>query len=387
MTHSMQRSDAARRRRLDGDGALRRRVGGGGVRAREAAASGLGANNAVLPEEVPDGFDAYRAPLSALRDAKTIAVVCDEPVVERAPVVELWLKAARRAGATITYGAPDGAGRRARHRRRRHVGASRATTSTTCRAHRTAAASPTRGAPPGTASRSTRAAPLRHLGRRGRDEPGVRAMAAEAELVIGIGMFEESFRGLADLVLPSTSYLERDGTTVNLEGRLQRQRRTVPAPVPDVLAWIAKLAERFEVEVSPHVPVVFDEISRALLRRHHLRRGRRAGLAAAARSCRARRRRRSKPASKGLRLVAYRPLFSGAAVDRTPELGVPAPDGRGPALARGRERSAGSATARRSPSRRTAPRSSCAHASRATSPPGPFGSPRPTPETSTRRWR
>ena len=70
---------------------------------------GVGANAAVLPEEVPDWGDAYRAPLSALRDAKTIAVACDEPVVERAPVVELWLKAARRKGATITYGAPDGA--------------------------------------------------------------------------------------------------------------------------------------------------------------------------------------------------------------------------------------------------------------------------------------
>ena len=51
--------------------------------------------------------------------------------------------------------------------------------------------------------------------------------------MIGIGMFEESFRELADLVLPGTSYLERDGTTVNLEGRLQRQRRAVLAPVPD----------------------------------------------------------------------------------------------------------------------------------------------------------
>src|SRR5439155_26115518 len=89
----------------------------------------------------------------------------------------------------------------------------------------------------------------------------VRAMAAEAEVVIGIGMFEESFRGLADLVLPGTSYLERDGTTVNLEGRLQRQRRAVLAPVPDVVAWIAKLAERFGVALSPHPSLIFDEIA------------------------------------------------------------------------------------------------------------------------------
>ena len=36
-------------------------------------------------------------------------------------------------------------------------------------------------------------------------------MAADAEFVLGIGMFEDSFRGIADLVLPGTSYLERDG--------------------------------------------------------------------------------------------------------------------------------------------------------------------------------
>ena len=31
--------------------------------------------------------------------------------------------------------------------------------------------------------------------------------------------------------------------------------------MPDVVAWIAKLAERFGVELSPHVPVVFDEVA------------------------------------------------------------------------------------------------------------------------------
>src|SRR5437667_7145606 len=36
---------------------------------------GLGANGAVLPEEIPDTLDAFRAPFSALRGAKTIAVL------------------------------------------------------------------------------------------------------------------------------------------------------------------------------------------------------------------------------------------------------------------------------------------------------------------------
>ena len=287
---------------------------------------GLGAHAAVLPEEVPDWLDAHRAPLSALRSAKTIAVLCDEPVVERAPVVELWLKAAARAGATITYGAPDG----------------------DVEALVTDHAGPTFGAanvyylprtPNGRGVADAWAAAgegepsdekprvLVISGDEAATDPGVRAMAAEAETVIGIGMFEESFRGVADLVLPGTSYLERDGTTINLEGRLQRQRRAVLAPCPDVLAAVSKLAERFGVALSPHVPVVFEELAGRCF----------GGVAFGAIGETAE---LPPPAEReavsdtfnvsdtkdGLRLVAYRPLFSGAAVDRTPELHFQRPD-------------------------------------------------------------
>ena len=81
--------------------------------------AGLGAHGAVLPEDVPDGLDAFRAPLSAIRDAKTVVVLCDEPVVERAPVVDLWIKAARRNGAHVTDRAARRAGRRGRPDQRR----------------------------------------------------------------------------------------------------------------------------------------------------------------------------------------------------------------------------------------------------------------------------
>jgi predicted molibdopterin-dependent oxidoreductase YjgC len=142
-----------------------------------------------------------------------------------------------------------------------------------------------------------------------------------------MGMFESSFRGVADLVLPGTSYLERDGTTVNLEGRLQRQRRAVMAPVPDVLAWLAKLGERFGVELSPYTSLVFDEVSAKCF----------GGIAfadvgeTAELPPRAQREEVSDavPVSDtfdGLRLVAYRPLFSGAAVERTPELQFQRPE-------------------------------------------------------------
>src|SRR5205823_9035688 len=51
---------------------------------------------------------AFRAPLSAIRDAELIVVLGDDPVVERAPIVDLWLRKARRAGAEIVEIGPAG---------------------------------------------------------------------------------------------------------------------------------------------------------------------------------------------------------------------------------------------------------------------------------------
>jgi NADH dehydrogenase/NADH:ubiquinone oxidoreductase subunit G len=288
---------------------------------------GLNAHNAVLPEEPvePGG-----SPLSALRQAKTIAVLSDVPVVERAPVVDLWIRAARRAGADVTYVPPKdavdavvtddpakAAGVRAAHTYVLPL---------TPNGHGIADAWSAAGdedpsdATPRVVVISGDEAALNE---------DVRAMAAEAEVVIGIGMFEESFRGLADLVLPGTSYLERDGTTINLEGRLQRQRRAVLAPVPDVLAWIAKLAERFDVELSPYASVVFDEIAaKCFAGLAFAEIGEQAALPAreATPTPVGAKPAQAKPDKEALRLVAYRPLFSGAAVDRTPELHFQRPD-------------------------------------------------------------
>jgi len=58
-------------------------------------------------------------------------------------------------------------------------------------------------------------------------------------------------RALAALVF-SDSQARRD---------LERMRRAVIPPVPDELAWIAKLAERFGVALSPHAAMVFEELS------------------------------------------------------------------------------------------------------------------------------
>jgi anaerobic selenocysteine-containing dehydrogenase len=86
--------------------------------------------------------------------------------------------------------------------------------------------------------------------------------------------------------------------------------------------WISGLAERFDVGVSPYAAGVFDELSDLIYD----------GLAFSAVGERAPLPERAPPETqpsepqpreprpKGLRLVAYRPLFAGPAVERVPEL-------------------------------------------------------------------
>jgi predicted molibdopterin-dependent oxidoreductase YjgC len=157
--------------------------------------------------------------------------------------------------------------------------------------------------------------------------PDVRALAEQAEHVIAMCMFATAARGLADLILPGTSYLERDGTYVNLEGRVQRLRRAVVPPVPDELAWLSKLADRFGVHVSPYPASIFEELSALLYdgmpfgeigetAQLHPRKPAEEPLPAP----------EPEPRTGGMRLVAYRPLFAGPAVERTPELQFQRPE-------------------------------------------------------------
>ena len=298
---------------------------------------GLGAHDAVLPEGVPDGLDSFRAPLSAIRNASTVVVLCDEPVVERAPVVELWIKGARRNGATILSSLPaepipgavlvtDDADRATAYAQA--CGAEAAFyLPRTPNARGVADAWSAAGDGEGSDAQPRL---VIISGDDAASDPAVRDLAARAELVIGIGLFSGSFGDLCDLILPGTSYLERDGSTVNLEGRLQRQRRAVIAPCPDELAWIAKLGARFGVEISPHASSLFDEISavcyggiafgeigvQAVLPP----RAEAAASASVASPLEV-------PTGSGLRLVTYRPLFSGPAVERTPQLHFQGPAG------------------------------------------------------------
>jgi NADH-quinone oxidoreductase subunit G len=308
---------------------------------------GLDSHQAMLPEEISGALDAYRLPLSAIRDADVVVVLGDVPVVERAPVVDLWIKSARRAGAKLVHDADDPA----------IAGAERVVLV---------------WSGPGGRGGATVAQLAEKLGLAGRegcgafylpgtpngrgvadawaaccDEEGeavesigllvvsgdeaaadenVRALAEQAEATIVLSMYGGLAAGWADLILPGTSYLERDGTYVNLEGRLQRLRRTVEPPCPDELEWISQLAARFDIDVAPYAAAVFAEVSerdygslpfgevgeRAPLRGYPEAQEHVAREALPEPQQRARR--------GEIRLVAYKPLFSGAAVERVAEL-------------------------------------------------------------------
>ena len=169
-------------------------------------------------------------------------------------------------------------------------------------------------------------------------DPGVRVLAEKADATITVTMFHSLAVGWADLALPATAALEREGTSMNVEGRVQRLRRAVMPPVPDELAWLARLAERLDVELSPHAAVVFDELSERIyggLRLEQL--GERAPLPVRAPyvapepSPAPPEAERQADVAEGhylgtLRLLRYAPLFSGAQVERVPELAFQRPD-------------------------------------------------------------
>jgi NADH-quinone oxidoreductase subunit G len=311
---------------------------------------GLGAHCAVLPEQVDDAYDAFRAPLSSIRDAQLVVVLGDEPVAERAPIVELWIKEARRNGAEVVQQseADSELEQRLRGAERAVLIASGADGAAlaaaggldrdSCAAFLLPKTANGRGVSDAWSAAADAEAvnpePIGLLivsGDEAAADPNVRAMAEQAEKVIAIGMFRRLVTPWADLILPGTSYLERDGTYVNLEGRLQRIRRTSIPPAPDELAVLAQLAERFGVELSPYPAQVFDEVSGICY----------GGLPYGQVGEQAPLRERvpsSQPAGDGVsdtrrvsdgpgfRLVTYRPLFSGPAVERVPELQFQRPE-------------------------------------------------------------
>ena len=346
---------------------------------------GLGAHSAVLQESTSSALDAFRAPLSTIGNAELVVVVGDDEVADRAPVVDLWLRQARRGGAElVTIGtrgqvqaAPGGAadallqlvgsrsalGTRLRASERAVLiwsgaggggGARLAEAAAAlgfadkpgCGAFHLPATANARGVAEAWAAAAdedeTDPEPIQLLvvsGDEAASSPSVRALAEHARAVVAITMFHSLAVGWADVVLPATAALEREGTSMNLEGRVQRLRRAVMPPVPDELAWLSRLADRFGVALSPHPAVVFEELSARIyggLALEYL--GEHATLPARhayeppAPPTTPPSPAQPAPAATGdhfvgtLRLVRYRPLFSGPEVERVPELQFQRPE-------------------------------------------------------------
>jgi NADH-quinone oxidoreductase subunit G len=320
---------------------------------------GLGSDLAILPDEIHPALDAYRAPLSAIREADLCLVIGDEAVSERAPVVDLWLRAARRQGADVVTLNPAGtvplapgsaASICGALRDRKPPKELRATARKLKTAARVAlvwseddpsggahiaaladslggrasiyflprapngrgvatawrAAGDGRGDAPGA---DAELGALIVSGDEAAGDPVVRELARRAGFVVTMAMFQSDVTGWSHLVLPGTSYLEREGTIVNLEGRPQRLRRAVVPDFPDELEWLAALGERFGVSVDPWPPGPLPA-PRATLPPSD---GGGVAVAPAVAP-------REANGSEGIELVRYRALFSGAAVERVPEL-------------------------------------------------------------------
>jgi NADH-quinone oxidoreductase subunit G len=330
---------------------------------------GCGSEAALLPDDWDPGLDAFRAPLSAIQDAEVCLVLGDEPVVERAPVVDLWLRAARRAGADVITVNPAGDVQVAPGSAAQVCSALRegeAATELRATAKRLRAATrialvwseddPSRGRHVGAlanelhengkAQVSVYVLPRTPNGRgvaaawyalgEGRSDPPeqgeigalivsgdeaaydprVAELAARARFVLTTAMFQSEVTAWSHVVVPGTSYLERDGTLVNLEGRPQRVRRAVVPSGPDELEWLARLGERFGVAIEPWAAPTAEELA-------ELPPGDEFAWSQPDPQAPT-----GKPAGPGLELVRFRSLFSGPAVERIPQLEFqrPAPE-------------------------------------------------------------
>jgi NADH-quinone oxidoreductase subunit G len=320
-----------------------------------------GSDIALLPDDWSPELDAFRAPLSAIREADVCLVLGDDPVIERAPVVDLWLRAARRDGAEVITVNPAGsvqvapgsaarvcvdlrAGGRAPKELRAAAAALRKATrialvwsedDPTGGAHVGALADFFRGrraevavyALPRTPNGRGVAAAWYALGDRRADppaegevgalvvsgdeagyEPRVRELAERARFVLTTAMFQSELTAWSHVVFPGTSYLEREGTFVNLEGRPQRLRRAVAPPGRDELEWLAELGERLGVALHPWAAPTAAEQAE-LPAREEIAWSRPEPKVPTGR-----------PAGPGLELVRFRALFSGAAVERVAQL-------------------------------------------------------------------
>jgi NADH-quinone oxidoreductase subunit G len=336
---------------------------------------GAGSNGVVLPEPARSELDAFRLPLSAIAEAEQIVIFEEYPVVERAPLVDLWLRRARRNGADIHRIGPSGdiqrppgqcaSACRELARPGNELGKVLRQTDRVVLiwsgrggvggAHLAALAQELGLAGkegsgafnlPATPNGRGVAEAWAAAGEKGEGtpaqisllvvsgdeaacDPAIAELAAHASAAVAIALFPGTAADWADLILPATGYLERDGTMINLEGRLQRLRAVVPAAVQDELSWLGDLAGRLDVDLPVAQPAVFAQLSeRALGGTGLAELGERAPLPPrTAPEQLEPPEPEAPPTVRGgpLELIRYRALFSGPEVEHVPELSFQRP--------------------------------------------------------------
>jgi NADH-quinone oxidoreductase subunit G len=347
----------------------------GGETMEQAAAlarivrEGCGSDMALLPEEWDPGLEAFRAPLSAIRDAEVCLVLGDQPVIERAPVVDLWLRAARRAGGEViavnaagdVQVAPGSAAQVAASLREGDVPTELKAAAKSLRSAKRIALvwsddDPTGGRHIGALANELhengksevsvyvlprtpngRGVPaVWHEAGEGRSDPAeegeigalivsgdeaaydprVAELAGRARFVLTTSMFQSDLTAWSHVVVPGTSYLERDGTIVNLEGRRQRLRRAVIPAGLDELEFLSRLGERFGLEIEAWAAPTAEDLA-------DLPPGDEFAWSSPDPQAPT-----GKPAGPGLDLVRVRSLFTGAGVERISQLQFqrPAPE-------------------------------------------------------------
>ncbi len=145
------------------------------------------------------------------------------------------------------------------------------------------------------------------------DDPRVAELAERARFVLVTTMFPGDHTLWAHVVVPGTAYLERDGTSVNLEGRQQRMRQAIDPAFPDELEFFARVGAALGVPIPPWAA------DAAPAQRAEL--PPRASLEDAPELAPL-----DKPSTgKGFELATYRSLFSGREVERTEPLAFQRP--------------------------------------------------------------
>ena len=151
-------------------------------------------------------------------------------------------------------------------------------------------------------------------GDRAAADPTVLALAERAGFVITSAMFMSEVASWSHVLWPGSAYLERDGTTVNVEGRPQRQRRAVDRHGYDELALLAAIAGHLGLAIDAWPSFEGMEEPAALPARA-------APVPVAATTVPM-----PSASNDGLALVTYESLFSGLAVERTASLEFQRPE-------------------------------------------------------------